>query len=312
MATGAHAFGASTTALVFDAILHKMPLPVARLRPELPLQLGQIIAKAIEKSREMRYQTAADLRADLTRLKRDTDSSREAAVSDQLPKPPAPARTSRSRMIMAVLALVFLSAAAAVIYRFVIQRPRVRLTPEKMVITKLTDEARVSRAALSRDGRYVAYISRRGSQPTLWLRQVASQSAVQLLPSLQQVYDWVGFSPDGESIYFETERGDDLYLYVIPALGGSPRLITDRAMPWGVGIAPDGKRIAYIYHPNGPDSSLDIAASDGSGERVIAKGEVPTTSVSAAPSWSPDGNLIGATSWWFKEGYFTAIRAFPF
>ncbi len=81
-----------------------------------------------------------------------------------------------------------------------IHRPRVRLTPEKMIITKLTDEATVSHAALSPDGRYVAYISRRGTQPTLWLRQVAAQSAVQLLPSLQQAYDWVGFSPDGESI----------------------------------------------------------------------------------------------------------------
>jgi serine/threonine protein kinase len=90
MATGSHAFEGSTTALVFDAILHRQPVPVGRARPELPIQLEQIISKALEKNRELRYQTASDLRADLTRLKRDTDSPRSAAVSDQLPKPPVP------------------------------------------------------------------------------------------------------------------------------------------------------------------------------------------------------------------------------
>ncbi len=104
MVTGRHAFEGSTTALVFDGILHKEPVPVVRLRPELPAHLEQIISKALEKNRGLRYQTASDLRADLTRLKRDTDSSRSAAVSDQLPKPPVPARRSRSRAAMAVVA----------------------------------------------------------------------------------------------------------------------------------------------------------------------------------------------------------------
>ena len=88
MSTGIHAFEGGTTALVFDAILHKDPVSVIAVRPDLPIQLEQIISKALEKNRELRYQTASDLRADLTRLKRDTDSSRRAVIPDQLRNSP--------------------------------------------------------------------------------------------------------------------------------------------------------------------------------------------------------------------------------
>ena len=76
MATGKQAFIGNTTAVVFDAILNRMPPPVASLNPEVPPELERIIDKAIEKDRSMRYQSAADVRSDLQRLKRDRDSAR--------------------------------------------------------------------------------------------------------------------------------------------------------------------------------------------------------------------------------------------
>jgi len=81
MATGQVAFTGSTSGVVFDAILNKGPAPPASLNARLPPQLEQIIKKALEKDRRLRYQTASDLRADLQRLKRDTDSARISAVS---------------------------------------------------------------------------------------------------------------------------------------------------------------------------------------------------------------------------------------
>jgi serine/threonine protein kinase/tetratricopeptide (TPR) repeat protein len=76
MSTGQRAFSGNTSGVIFDAILNRVPIPPARLNPTIPLQLEQIISKALEKDRELRYRSASDLRADLQRLKRDTDSAK--------------------------------------------------------------------------------------------------------------------------------------------------------------------------------------------------------------------------------------------
>jgi DNA-binding winged helix-turn-helix (wHTH) protein/tetratricopeptide (TPR) repeat protein/predicted Ser/Thr protein kinase len=82
MATGHEAFAGQTTAMVFDAILHRAPTPLGRWNPEAPAELERIVNKAMEKEREMRYQSASELLADLKRLKRDVDSQRSLRVGE--------------------------------------------------------------------------------------------------------------------------------------------------------------------------------------------------------------------------------------
>jgi serine/threonine protein kinase/Tfp pilus assembly protein PilF len=89
MATGKQAFSGTTTAVIFNAILSHAPPSPVQLNPELPARLEEIINKALEKERELRYQSAADLRGDLKRLKRDTDSGRSAAAVGPSNSPPA-------------------------------------------------------------------------------------------------------------------------------------------------------------------------------------------------------------------------------
>jgi len=99
MATGQPPFTGSTSALVFDGILNQVPTPPSRRNPEIPAEVERIIHKALEKDREVRCQTAAELRADLKRLKRDTDSAKAASARHEVPDRPA-----RSRQWVAVLA----------------------------------------------------------------------------------------------------------------------------------------------------------------------------------------------------------------
>ena len=81
MATGKQTFSGSSSAEIFDAILNRTPVAPVRLNPEVPSKLEDIISKALEKDKKLRYQSAADMRTDLQRLKRDTDSGRTAAVT---------------------------------------------------------------------------------------------------------------------------------------------------------------------------------------------------------------------------------------
>ncbi len=117
MATGHQAFSGATTAVIYDGILHGAPVPPVRLRPELPEELEHILNKALEKEREMRYQSAAELRADLKRLKRETESGRTAAAltasATAAAAAPADKAARALRLGPVVLALAALAAGVA-------------------------------------------------------------------------------------------------------------------------------------------------------------------------------------------------------
>jgi eukaryotic-like serine/threonine-protein kinase len=211
MASGTLPFQGTTSAAVFDAILHRTPPSPLRLNPELPAELERIISKSLEKDRDLRYQTAAELRGDLKRLRRDTDSTRISDVSRVSATQYQPSPSSRSTRIaqgarenklsvtiMAVIALVLVVAAAYGIYAL-LRQPR-SAPFQTMNISKVTNTGMASMAAISPDGKYIVHVATQAGQQSLWIRAVATGSNTQILAPVNDQYTGLTFSPDGDYV----------------------------------------------------------------------------------------------------------------
>src|SRR5262249_44841903 len=147
--TGALPFPGDTAAVIFEAILNRMPTPVRRLNPRVPAKLDEIIHKALEKDREVRYQHASELRADLKRLKRDMDSGRLATA-------PGVQRGRRWSLIWVVGVLAILAAAAVAVW---FNRPNPEAPEEPLVPVPLTSyPGNEGQASFSPDGNQVAFV----------------------------------------------------------------------------------------------------------------------------------------------------------
>ncbi len=265
MATGVMPFRGESSGVIFHAILEFDPVPPVRLNPDLPPKLEDIITKALEKDRNFRYQVAAEMRADLQRLKRASESQRSGLTTDEgaesgattLATTPSgstttsgPASTIVSRQKWPVaagvmIALVLLAAAGFGIYSFVRGG---RTAPfADFTIAQVTNSGKAALAAVSPDGRYILSVMNENGMQSLWLRNVPTSSDTQILSPVPLVYASLAFSPDGNYIYFR-KSGNALQnyfdLYRAPVLGGNPQTIV-RNIDSDFTFSPCARHIAY-------------------------------------------------------------------
>ena len=321
MATGQRAFAGKTSAVIFHAILERTPPSAREINPAVPFKLDEILFKALEKDRDLRYQTAAELRADLKRLKRDQDTGRSTAtasnpaafspftslttpyfeVLDSTPatSPPAP-RWKRNRLAILLGALAIVASAMALFWFSGASKLRkaavVNLAPRfsSLGVARLTESQAVLGAAISRDGKYLAYINVTGAlQESISIRQIATRSTVELLPPQPGALASLAFSPDGSFVYYTQQVSDQgANYYQIPSLGGAPRLVASGALS-SVALSFDGNSIAYVGVLPGEAQPSLVAVKigqDAGAPRAILRNVDASTLDHFA--WSPDGQRI--------------------
>lgn len=163
---------------------------------------------------------------------------------------------------------------------------------DMMEVTKFTHNGKSIDAAISPDGKYIAYVMREGAHQSLWVKQVVSGTGLQVVAPAEISYQGLDFSPDGNFIYYNMwDKKHVGEIFKVPVLGGVPVKVVHDVMP-SLDISPDGQRIAFVRgYAREKKGAVIIANIDGSNERELVARDNNAGWLST-PTWSPDGEKL--------------------
>src|SRR5579863_7981796 len=284
MCTGTLPFRGDTSALIFNAILERAPVAPVRLNPDVPAELERIVNKALEKDRDVRCQSAAEIRADLKRLKRDTDSGKASgsslATAATTTERGAPAqRRSWSRWAVLLAAIVIVALVLGVWLRWPVSSARV------LGLTQVTNDGSSKIPPVFTDGSRLYYMTAFQGY-VLYQVSVTGGGAAPISEPLPGVFPKLeAISPSGSDLLVVGTEGGSTGegpLWVVSTLTGSRHRLGSIVCS-GASWSPDGQTIVFAK-----GSNLSLARSDGSGAHTIL-------AVNGTPSWirwSPDAKKL--------------------
>ena len=289
MATGTMPFRGESSGVIFKAILDATPIPAVRLNPDVPSKLEEIIDKCLEKDRRLRYQHASDVRTDLQRLKRDTDSSVSRATPTTVSAPKRYTWVLWTCVALLVAGLGGWFAANG-------PRPSVRNPLSSAQFTRLANfNGAKSDPAISPDGNFAAFIANRSGMFDIWLTQTNGNNLTNLtqgrIGDARAPLRAVGFSGDGLEVWSAGTEGrggtEGKRLMLWPLIGGAPHNFPDERAA-EVAWSRDGTRL--VYHTWQAGDPTFVADHDGGNPRLILQNDPGIHNHYQV--WSKDGRWI--------------------
>jgi Tol biopolymer transport system component/predicted Ser/Thr protein kinase len=288
MTTGMLPFRGNTSGVITEAILNREPVSPVRLNAETPAELERIIAKCLEKDADLRYQHASEIRSDLKRLKRDSGSGRRSGVA---PAPESQSRSAQDRgprwvWIGGGLAALVLVAIGAGWWAWTHRGTAPLAEPIQRQLTSNPPENWVTTAAISPDGRYLAYADQTG----LLVRSLDTGEThpIALPADFSRIWiDSMCWFPDGGRLLVST-AGKDSNTWIVTVVGqATPQLL--RRNSRFAALSPDGQSIAFMEAAR-ESHGLWVAGLNGeAAHELVQAGE---TGFAGQPAWSPDGHWI--------------------
>lgn len=307
MITGHRPFEGATMSDVIAALLTAEPSPLDQHCAEAPAELERIVSKCLAKDHEDRYQTAEELIAELKSLR--TNSRVEGAVTSRkieatavsAERPISRSKLRKPGVILSLAALLVVGTAVAYWLSQRMGQQQPAASSHTMKITRLTQTGKVMRAAISPDGKYVAYVMEDAGRQSLSLIHMATHSDTQIVAPAEVDYRSITFSPDGNFLYYVRSESRDPAggplnnsgtLYKATLLGKDEKKLI-KNVSLCITFSPDGHRLAFVRrYPSQSKSALIVANVDGTAERELAARQNKFDFGQGRPAWSPDGKII--------------------
>ena len=294
-ATRKRPFAADSSVETMHQILRETPEPIEQLNPEAPAELRRLIRRCMVKDPNQRLDSMKTLTLELREIVEEYDALSGSGTSGS--SAPAVVVAKRRFPLVPAVAAAALAVAATLAALWIVRSDEGRKSGgafQSMRLNTVTSRGDVFSAALSPDARFLAYAGGKVGQWSLFVRQLATETEVQILQPQERALIGLKFSPDGNHVFYETPdpaTSNANTLYQISSLGGAPRRrATD--VVGGISFSPDGKRICFLRRMHSKRQvALILLDLESDQERILATTGFDQAYV-GAPSWSPDGKRI--------------------